>query len=139
MNATVKRHWVLTDVSLVIKGGDLRPEEITSLLGIEPNSVRNPGPSQSKWDRSGEVDGVWEISCDEHTTRDFHQQLDNILATAEQKRTQLTQLAEQGYDVTVSVYGFAGNDCTLTFQPEEVRRITLLGFPLTVAANMNER
>ncbi|MFJ9820581.1 DUF4279 domain-containing protein [Streptomyces sp. NPDC101151] len=137
MDVTEKRHWVLTDVSLVIKGRDLRPGEITPFLGIEPTGVRNPGPS--KWARPGDVDGLWSISCNEHVSRDFNEQLDNILSTMESKRTELVQLTEQGYEVTVGIYGFAGNDCTLALQSDELRRIALLGFPLGVAANMNER
>ncbi|MDF3302735.1 DUF4279 domain-containing protein [Streptomyces tropicalis] len=137
MDATKKRHWVLTDVSLAIKGHDLQPEEITSFLGIEPTGVRNPGPS--KWSRPGEIDGQWGINCDSNVSRDLHEQLGNILATAESKRTELVQLIERGYEVIVDIYGFSGNDCTLTLQPEEVKRIALLGLPLRVAANMNER
>ncbi|MFF8974416.1 DUF4279 domain-containing protein [Streptomyces sp. NPDC014995] len=137
MDAAEKRHWVLTDVSLVIKGRDLQPEEITSFLGIEPTGVRNPGPN--KWSRPGEVDGEWGINCNSNVSRDFHEQLDNILSTVESKRTELAQLAEQGCEVIVDIYGFSGNDCTLTLRPVELKRIALLGFPLRVAANMNER
>ncbi|MFI6039420.1 DUF4279 domain-containing protein [Streptomyces sp. NPDC051315] len=137
MDVTEERHWVLTDVSLVIKGRDLRPEEITPFLGIEPTGVRDPGPS--KWDRPGEIDGQWRISCDEHTSRDFHEQLDNILSVVERKRTELRQLAGRGYAVTVSLFGFSGNESTLALRSEEIKRIALLGFPLRVAANMNER
>ncbi|MEU1193260.1 DUF4279 domain-containing protein [Streptomyces sp. NPDC005859] len=137
MDVAKKRDWVLTDVTLMISGGDLQPEEMTSLLGIEPTGVRNPGPS--KWARPGDVDGLWSISCDEHVSRDFHEQMNNILSTMESKRTELVQLAGRGYGVTVEVYGFAGNDCSLALQPEELKRIALLGFPLRVAANMNER
>ncbi|GHI08117.1 DUF4279 domain-containing protein [Streptomyces cellostaticus] len=137
MPVTKKRHWVLTDVSLVVKGRDLQPEEITSFLGIEPTGVRNPGPS--KWDHPGKVDGEWGINCNENVSRDFHEQLGNILSTVESKRTELAQLVERGYEVIVDIYGFAGNDCSLTLQPEELKRIARLGFPLWVAANMNER
>ncbi|WP_189943934.1 DUF4279 domain-containing protein [Streptomyces aurantiogriseus] len=137
MDVTEERHWVLTDVSLVIKGRDLHPEEITPFLDIGPTGVRNPGPS--KWGRPGEIDGQWRISCDERTSRNFHEQLDSILSTAERKRTELRQLAEQGYEVTVSLLGFSGNESTLALQPEEIKRIAILGFPLTVAASMNER
>ncbi|WP_078864626.1 MULTISPECIES: DUF4279 domain-containing protein [unclassified Streptomyces] len=137
MNVTVKRYWVLTEVSLVIKGRDLHPEEITPFLAVEPTGVRNPGPS--KWDRPGEIDGQWRISCDERTTRDFHEQLDNILSVAERKRTELRQLVEQGYEVTVNLFGFSGNDSTLALHSEEIKRIALLGFPVKVAASMNER
>ncbi|MEU0051523.1 DUF4279 domain-containing protein [Streptomyces sp. NPDC006309] len=137
MGAIEKPHWVLTEVSLVIKGRDLRPEGITSFLGVEPTGVRNPGPS--KWDRPGEIDGQWRISCDERTSRDFHEQLDSILSVAERKRTELGQLVEQGYEVTVNLFGFSGNDCTLALQPEEIKRIALSGLPLRVAASMSER
>lgn len=89
-----KRHWVLTEVSLVTKGRDLRPEEITPFLDVEPTGVRNPGPS--KWDRPGEIDGQWRISCDECASRDFHEQLDSILSLAERKRVELRKLAAQG-------------------------------------------
>ncbi|MEU4033823.1 DUF4279 domain-containing protein [Streptomyces collinus] len=130
-------HWVLTEVSLVVKGRDLQPEEITPFLDLEPTGVRNPGPSE--WDRPGEIDGQWRISCNERTSRDFHEQLDSILSIAERKRVELGQLAEQGHEVTVSLFGFAGKDCALTLRPGELRRIALLGFPLRVAANMNER
>lgn len=65
--------------------------------------------------------------------------MNNILSIMESKRTELAQLAGRGYEVTVEVYGFAGNDCTLALQPEGLQRIALLGFPLRVAANMNER
>lgn len=137
MGVTGKRHWVLTDVSLAVKGLDLQPEEITSFLGVEPTGVRNPGPS--KWDRPGRVHGEWGINCNSNSNRDFHEQLGGILSTAESKRTELAQLVERGYEVTVEIYGFSGNDCTLVLRPEEVERIALLGFPLRVAANMNER
>ncbi|MFE1444719.1 DUF4279 domain-containing protein [Streptomyces olivaceoviridis] len=137
MDVMEKRYWVLTEVSLVIKGRDLHPEEITPFLGLEPTGVRNPGPS--KWDRPGEIDGQWRISCDERTSRDFHEQLDSILSIAERKRTELRQLAERGYEVTVSLFGFSGNDSTLALESEEIKRIALLGFPLRVAASMNER
>ncbi|MFF1406341.1 DUF4279 domain-containing protein [Streptomyces sp. NPDC058294] len=137
MGVIEKRHWVLTEVSLVIKGRDLRPENITSFLGVEPTGVRNPGPS--KWDRPGEIDGQWRISCDERTSRDFHEQLDSILSVAEGKRTELGQLVEQGYEVTVNLFGFSGNDCTLALQPEEIKRIALSSLPLRVAASMSER
>ncbi|MFE1192597.1 DUF4279 domain-containing protein [Streptomyces olivaceoviridis] len=137
MDVTEKRYWVLTEVSLVIKGRDLHPEEITPFLGLEPTGVRNPGPS--KWDRPGEIDGQWRISCDERTSRDFHEQLDIILSIAERKRTELRQLTEQGYEVAVSLFGFSGNDSTLALESEEIKRIALLGFPLRVAASMNER
>lgn len=132
-----KPHWVLTDVSLVVKGADLRPAEITSFLGIEPTGVREPGPS--RWGRPDEVDGEWGVNCDSNVSRDFHEQLDTILSTAGSKRAELVRLTERGYQVIVEVYGFAGNDRTLTLRPEELRRIALLGFPLRVAANMNER
>ncbi|MER6468079.1 DUF4279 domain-containing protein [Streptomyces collinus] len=132
-----KHYWVLTDVSLVVKGADLRPAEITSFLGVEPTGVREPGPS--RWSRPDEVDGEWGINCNSNVSRDFHEQLDTILSTAESKRAELVRLAEQGYEVIVGIYGFAGNDCSLTLHPEELRRIALLGFPLRVAANMNER
>ena len=137
MHVTEERHWVLTEVSLVVKGRDLRPEEITPFLDIEPTGVRNPGPG--KWDRPGEVDGQWRISCDERTSRDFHEQLDNILSTVERKQVELAHLAEQGYEVTVSLFGFSGNDSALSLRSEEIKRIALLGFPLRVAASMNER
>ncbi len=137
MDVTGKRSWVLTEVSLVIKGRDLRPEEITSFLAIEPTGVRNPG--LGKWDRPGETDGQWRISCDERTSRDFHAQLDRILSVAERKRTELRRLAERGYEVTVSLFGFSGNGSTLALQSEEIQRIALLGFPLRVVASMNER
>jgi hypothetical protein len=137
MNAAEKRDWVLTDVTLMISGGDLQPEEITSLLGIQPTGARNPGPS--KWARPGDVDGLWSISCNEHVSRDFHEQMDNILSIMESKRTELAQLSERGYGATVEIYGFAGNDCTIALEPEELKRIAVLGFPLRVAANMNER
>ncbi|AYN40227.1 DUF4279 domain-containing protein [Streptomyces dangxiongensis] len=137
MTVIEKRHWVLTEVSLVIKGRDLRHEEITSFLDIEPTGVRDPGPG--KWDRPGEIDGQWRISCDERTSRGFHEQLDNILTIAERKRVELRQLAEQGYEVTVNLFGFSGNDSTLALRSEDIKRIALLGFPLRVAANMNER
>ncbi|MFD9094860.1 DUF4279 domain-containing protein [Streptomyces collinus] len=137
MDVAEKRHWVLTDVSLVVRGADLRPAEITAFLGIEPTGVREPGPS--KWGRPGDIDGEWGIHCNERVSRDFHEQLDAILTTAEGKRAELVHLAERGYEVIVDVYGFAGNDCSLTLRPEELRRIALLGFPLWVAANMNER
>ncbi|WP_317445939.1 DUF4279 domain-containing protein [Streptomyces collinus] len=137
MDVAEKRHWVLTEVSLVIKGRDLHPEEITPFLDVEPTGVRNPGPS--KWDRPGEIDGQWRISCNERTSRDFHEQLDSILSIAERKRVELRQLAEQGYEVTVSLFGFSGNDSTLALQPEEIKRIARLGFPLRVAASMSER
>ncbi|MEU0676838.1 DUF4279 domain-containing protein [Streptomyces sp. NPDC006172] len=136
MNAK-KRDWVLTDVTLMISGRDLQPEEITPFLGIEPTGVRNPGPS--KWARPGDVDGLWGITCNEHVSRDFREQLNNILSIVESKRAKLVQLTERGYEVTVEIYGFAGNDCTLALQPQELERIALLGFPLRVAANMNER
>ncbi|MFC9283407.1 hypothetical protein [Streptomyces collinus] len=55
MEAAGKRHWVLTDVSLAVENADLRPAEITSLLGIQPTGVREPGPS--KWRRPDETDG----------------------------------------------------------------------------------
>ncbi|MFF7531980.1 DUF4279 domain-containing protein [Streptomyces bobili] len=137
MHVTEERHWVLTEVSLVVKGRDLRPEEITLFLDIEPTGVRNPGPG--RWDRPGEVDGQWRISCDERTSRDFHEQLDTILSTVERKQVELVHLAEQGYEVTVSLFGFSGNDSTLSLRPEEIKRIALLGFPLRVSASMNER
>ncbi|WP_328737385.1 DUF4279 domain-containing protein [Streptomyces bobili] len=137
MHVTEERHWVLTEVSLVVKGRGLRPEEITPFLDIEPTGVRNPGPD--KWDRPGEVDGQWRISCDERTSRDFHEQLNDILAIVERKQVELAHLAEQGYEVTVSLFGFSGNDSTLSLRSEEIKRIALLGFPLRVAANMNER
>ncbi|MGW3459890.1 DUF4279 domain-containing protein [Streptomyces olivaceoviridis] len=137
MGVTEKRYWVLTEVSLVIKGRDLHPEEITPFLGLEPTGVRNPGPS--KWDRPGEIDGQWRISCDERTSRDFHEQLDGILSIAERKRIELRQLAEQGYEVVVSLFGFSGNDSTLALESEEIKRIALLGFPLRITASMNER
>jgi hypothetical protein len=137
MDAAEKRHWVLTDVSLVVKGADLRPAEITSFLGIEPTGVREPGPD--RWGRPDETDGEWGINCNSNVSRDFHEQLDTVLATAESKRAELVHLAERGYEVIVDVYGFAGNDCSLALRPEELRRIALLGFPLQVAANMNER
>ncbi|WP_426569038.1 DUF4279 domain-containing protein [Streptomyces canus] len=137
MDVREERCWVLTDVSLVIRGGDLRPEEITPFLGVEPTGVRNPG--RSAWDRPGEVDGQWRVSCDERTSRDFHEQLDSILSTVERKRTELRQLAERGYEVTVSLFGFSGNHSVLALRPEEIRRIALLGFPLRVAASLNER
>lgn len=137
MGAAERRHWVLTDVSLVVKGSDLRPDEVTRFLGVRPTGVREPGPSQ--WGRPGEVDGQWSVSHDEHVSRDFHEQLDGILSVAEATRAELGQLAEQGYEVTVDLYGFAGNDCSLALRPEEITRIALLGFPLRVAANMNER
>ncbi|MFI1764460.1 DUF4279 domain-containing protein [Streptomyces sp. NPDC020800] len=137
MDVREKRHWVLTDVSLAVKGCDLQPEEITSFLGIEPTGVRNPGPS--RWARPGDVDGLWGISCNERVSRDFHEQMDTILSVVENKRTELVQLTGRGYEVAVEIYGFAGNDCTLALRPEELERIALLGFPLRVAANMNER
>ncbi|MDX2591674.1 MULTISPECIES: DUF4279 domain-containing protein [Streptomyces] len=137
MTVAEKRDWVLTDVSLVVKGADLRPAEITSFLGIEPTGVREPGPGQ--WGRPDETDGEWGIDCDSHVSRDFHERLDTILSTAESKRAELAHLAERGYAVILDVYGFAGNVCGLTLHPEELRRIALLGFPLRVAANMNER
>ncbi|MGW3360038.1 DUF4279 domain-containing protein [Streptomyces bungoensis] len=137
MDVAEKRGWVLTDVSLVVKGADLRPAEITSFLGIEPTGVREPGPS--RWGRPDEVDGEWGVNCNSNVSRDFHEQLDTILTTAESKRDELVHLVERGYEVIVDVYGFAGNDCSLTLRPEELRRIALLGFPLWVAANMNER
>lgn len=132
-----KRHWVLTDVSLVVKGRDLRPEEVTPFLELEPTGFRDPGPGQ--WDDPSDVDGQWRIGCDERTSRDFREQLDTVLSVAERKRVELRQLADRGYEVTISLFGFAGNDATLSLEPEEIKRIALLGFPLRVAASMNER
>ncbi|MET8766159.1 DUF4279 domain-containing protein [Streptomyces sp. NPDC004658] len=137
MNVREKRSWVLTEVSLVIKGRDLRPEEITPFLAVEPTGVRNPG--LGKWDRPGETDGRWRISCDERTSRDFHEQLDRILSLAERKRTELRQLAGQGYEVAVSLFGFSGNDAALALRSDEIKRIARLGFPLRIAASMSER
>lgn len=138
MSIETERPWVLTDVSLIIEGRDLHPEEITPIMGIEPTASRNPGPP-SRWERVDEFNGIWRVSCDEHTTRDFLQQLNFILETMEGRREELARLADRGHEVFISVYGFAGNDSSISLPPEEVKRIALLGFPLKVAANMNER
>ncbi|MGW4223696.1 DUF4279 domain-containing protein [Streptomyces bauhiniae] len=137
MDEMTKRHWALTDVSLVVKGSDLRPEEVTPFLEVQPTGVREPGPSQ--WDHPDDVDGQWRLSCDERSTGDFHEQLDTVLSVAERKRIELRQLADRGYEVTITLFGFAGNDATLSLEPGEIKRIALLGFPLRVAASMNER
>ncbi|MEU4110408.1 DUF4279 domain-containing protein [Streptomyces sp. NPDC027717] len=137
MGEIEKRHWALTDVSLVIKGRDLRPEEVTPFLELEPTGFRDPGPGE--WDDPSDVDGQWRIGCDERTSRDFHAQLDTVLSVAEGKRVELRQLADRGYAVTINLFGFAGNDATLSLGPEEIKRIALLGFPLRVAPSMNER
>ncbi|MGW3173095.1 DUF4279 domain-containing protein [Streptomyces sp. NPDC001153] len=138
MGTAERREWVLTQVSLDIKGRELQPEEVTSFLGIEPTGVRNPGPP-GKWELPGTVEGMWGIDCNERTSRDFHEQLSHILSIMESKQPELAQLVEQGHEVILDIYGFAGNDCTLALRPEEIKRIALLGFPLRVAANMNER
>ncbi|MFD4786642.1 DUF4279 domain-containing protein [Streptomyces sp. NPDC058459] len=137
VTATEKRYWLSTAVSFVVSGHDLQPEEVTALLGIEPTGTRSPGPS--RWSRPGDTDGLWGIRCDSNLTHDFREQLAHVLSIMESKKDELTRLVGRGYDVTVDFYGFAGNDCVLTLRPDEVERIAALGFPLKVAANMNER
>ncbi|MFG2111481.1 DUF4279 domain-containing protein [Streptomyces sp. NPDC048718] len=132
-----KRHWVQTTVSLVVTAPDLRPEEVTDLLGVVPTSTREPGPGA--WREPDDVDGYWGIDCDTAPGQDFHDQLGRVLELAESRRGELAGLAKRGQRVSVEIYGFAGNDCTLALRPQEVRRIADLGFPLRVAANMNER
>ncbi|WP_374213935.1 DUF4279 domain-containing protein [Streptomyces sp. A3M-1-3] len=129
--------WKLTDVSLVVKGRDLDPDRISERLGLMPTSVRPPGPS--RWEPAGETDGRWRLQCDEHTSRSFADQLDNLLGVVEEKQDRLAALAGDGFEVFISVHGFATNDSNLLFTHGQLLRMSRLHIPLTLIPNLNDR
>ncbi|MER5806776.1 DUF4279 domain-containing protein [Streptomyces sp. NPDC002033] len=129
--------WVLTDVSLVVKRGDLDPDSVTARLGLQPTAVRMPG--LDRWGPPGEVDGQWRLQCDDRTTREFSEQLDNILISAERCAAQLKEMMAEGFEVYLAIYGFANHESRVFFSSLAISRIASLGVPLVLTPNLNER
>ncbi|MET9377077.1 DUF4279 domain-containing protein [Streptomyces sp. NPDC003035] len=129
--------WVLTDVSLVVRGPDLDPDEVSKKLNIEPTGTRPPGPS--RWGPPGDVDGEWRLQCDERSTRVFPEQLDTILTAVEPHAEDVRGLLANGISVTLTIRGYVDNDSQIALTPEQMRRVARLGVPLALAPSTSER
>ncbi|NUK05622.1 DUF4279 domain-containing protein [Streptomyces lunaelactis] len=129
--------WVLTDVTLIIKGSELDPDEVTKELDIQPTAVRPPGPD--RWGPPGEVDGQWRLQCNEHSTRILSEQLDTILTAAESRSNKLKAFLLEGFKVTLTIGGYADSDSQIILSPAELSRVARLGIPLILAPSLSER
>ncbi|MFE9122106.1 DUF4279 domain-containing protein [Streptomyces sp. NPDC007172] len=129
--------WVMTEAALIIQGADMDPATVTRELALDPTSTRSPG--FDRWDTSGSTDGRWRLEFDNDHSRDFSLQLDAVLSIAEEKTAEIKKLAGQGYETVISVYGFAGHDCSLPFSAQQMARAADLGLPLILTPNVNER
>ncbi|MGW7430153.1 DUF4279 domain-containing protein [Streptomyces sp. NPDC054861] len=129
--------WALPDVSLVVRGPELDPEEVSRKLALQPTGTREPGPS--RWGPPGDVDGEWRLQCDERSTRVFSEQLDTVLTAVEPHAGAVGELMADGLCVTLTVRGYVGNDAQIALTPEQMRRVALLGVPLTLAPSTSER
>jgi hypothetical protein len=129
--------WALTDVSLVVRGPDLDPDEVTKKLNIQPTGTRLPGPS--RWGPPGDVDGEWRLQCDERSTRVFPEQLDTILTAVEPHADDVRELPANDLSVTLAIRGYVDNDSQIALTPEQMRRVARLGVPLTLAPSTSER
>ncbi|WP_374325019.1 DUF4279 domain-containing protein [Streptomyces sp. AP-93] len=131
------RPWVLTSVSLVVKKHDLDPDAVTARLGLQPTAVRLPGAD--RWGPPGEVDGRWRLTCDERTTRDPAEQLEQIVSAAEGCVSQLRLMQAEGSEVHLEVYGFADHGSEFLVPAPLFSRIAQLGVPLSLTPNLNSR
>lgn len=129
--------WVLTDVSLVVRGHDLDPDTVTGKLNLQPTGTRSPGPS--RWGPPGDIDGEWRLQCDERSTRRFSEQLETILTAVEPHSEDLMELLANGISVTLTIRGYVDNDSQIILTPEEMRRVARLGIPLILAPSTSER
>ncbi|MFD3652530.1 DUF4279 domain-containing protein [Streptomyces sp. NPDC058620] len=130
--------WTLTDVTLVVKKSDLDPGHVTEFLGLQPSAVKAPG--FDRWaPPGGDTDGQWRLRCDEHTTRNFTEQVDIILQAAERRAKELASLRSEGCETLLAVEGFADNDSQISFSAQAMGRICRLGLSLKLTPNLNER
>ncbi|WP_432038590.1 DUF4279 domain-containing protein [Streptomyces cucumeris] len=132
-----KGPWVLTDVSLIMEGPELEPEFVTSLLKIQPTGKRRPGPD--RWRPDGDENGLWILRCNEHLSRDLLEQMKWVLSRIEPRAAELRNLMTSGYETRLRVYGFVGSGSTFQLPVDLISRIALLGVPLEVVTNTNER
>lgn len=128
--------WVLTDVSLIAEDDTLNPENVTEILAIQPTATRAPGADP--W-LPGPLKGRWVWRVDEHSTRDFSAQLNEILGVLEDKRGELQTLIKEGIDVYLRVHGFAGNNSSITLSSEQLQQISLARIPVRFSPNTNAR
>ncbi|MFJ8670240.1 DUF4279 domain-containing protein [Streptomyces sp. NPDC093600] len=129
--------WALPDVSLVVRGPELDPDEVTRKLTLQPTGTRPPGPS--RWGRPGDVDGEWRLQCDERSTRVFSEQLDTVLTAVEPHSGAVSELLASGLSVTLTIRGYVGDDSRIALTAEQLRRVARLGVPLTLAPSTSER
>jgi hypothetical protein len=113
--------WVLTSVSLIIRGPNLDPD------------ARPPGRPPR------ELDGQWRLQCDEHSTRIFSEQLDAVLTAAEPHSRYLNELLGSGLHVALTVRGYVDNDSQISLTSEEMRRVARFGIPLILKPSTSDR
>ncbi|MDK1473072.1 DUF4279 domain-containing protein [Streptomyces sp. 549] len=128
--------WVLTSVALVVEEDSLNPEYVTEILQVQPTSSGKP--SISPW-WPEPLPGSWAWEVNEHTSRDFTTQLNQALEIIEQKRGELKLLTNEGIDVYLHIYGFAGNNSAVTISGDQMRKLSLAGIPVLFSPNTNER
>jgi hypothetical protein len=129
--------WVLSSVTLVVRGAELDPADVTRQLSVEPTASRPAG--FDRWARPGDTDGQWRLEIDDRATREFDEQLESVLSLAEQKRTELRALRDAGHSVQIAVRGYADNDSQLFLPAETIGRLTHVGVTLVLNPSLSER
>ncbi|MDT0346683.1 DUF4279 domain-containing protein [Streptomyces litchfieldiae] len=131
-----ERSWVDTDATLVVRKDDLDPEAVSTRLALAPTATRLPGPD--RWNPAGDPAGLWLLRCADRALG-LPEQLDRVVDAVFDRAEVLRELAAEGYDVTLSVFGRVGPGAMLELPPETALRIASLGIPLELRVSNNER
>ncbi|WP_326598224.1 DUF4279 domain-containing protein [Streptomyces sp. NBC_01803] len=131
-----KNAWVGTNAALVVRKDDLEPQAVTERLGVTPTGTRMPGPD--RWRPGGDEAGLWLFECHE-TRKSLPEQVDEVLDAFTAKADELRALVDEGYNVTLTLFGFVGDGSVVELSSEATARIASLGIPLEVGISTSER
>ncbi|MFF3452095.1 DUF4279 domain-containing protein [Streptomyces sp. NPDC002667] len=129
--------WVETAVKLVVRKADLDADFVSRTLSLPPTKVQHPGSDQRG--RASSDDGLWILQVHERSPGGVGDQLRSLLDRLEPRSSSLAELALQGYDIRLDLFGFVGRGATFVLDPEVVRKAAALRVPVTVTTSVSDR
>lgn len=120
-------------ITLRIQHDELDPEEVTRLMGFEPDRSNRKGDPRSNPDYAPFRTGNWAYKPTHDESLPFAEQLGMVCDMVVQSRAQLDQLKRRGFyiDVFVGIFGDDSNVC-FTVSPSELLILGSVGIPFVL-------
>lgn len=132
------------DGAFRIIGDNLDPEQITSLLGIDPDYSHKKGEANNRKNKLGKIivgtphkTGIWTINSDLPETSTLEEHIVSLLVRLDSAHDKIRQLSKEGYRVDIYCghflkHGYQGG---FDVSPEVLERMGKMGIHLAVSTH----